>query len=949
MMLKRLAKPLLLFLVAALVLVHFGPVPNVSAQSEPLGASTVRTAFTPDQIWADTNGDPIDAHGAGVMFDDKTQKYYWYGEYHQDAWPAAGVRVYSSADLLNWKDEGMALTMVKSMADFTDDPLISELYAGRTDTYNIWADIRVGRIIERPKVIYNERTQKYVMWAHIDGDKNPENNAQNYGKAQAGYAISDSPTGPFVYQRSYRMDQCPPDQVDYRPGNPGMARDMNLFKDDDGTAYLIYSSEENRTIYISKLLDDYSDVVGWHKDGNVDENGNPVRDAVYKGVYGEDYVRVFPGGVREAPAVFKYNGKYYLLTSGATGWSPNENMFSVAGDIFGPWSPLKNPFVRTSPSDPDPAKAFGSQTTNVIPVDPGRGKFIYMGDNWNGGNFSANGGAKYIWLPIEFGQGTDISIKWYSSWTPDILDHMGGVEAKVELPEVIETGTLLNLPSEIEVTPHGASASITTPVVWTVGGQPLGAGTFALPGVYSLQATLPEFGGKTLQFSLYAVPKNTIYFVNSGGQETSDYRLMTSYLEAALLNKGTPEQAYDPGDPAAWGYLGTASKPAGAESGDIFTTLRYLNGGNVVNSPAGTDLTYKFKVDNGTYTVYTGFNDIWRNSTRKADLYINGEKKTAITFIANRVYGHAADVTDGTIEITVRNTAAQDPLINWIMIVNDSLPEDPLQGLRAHEENAGSASLSWNKTLGAIAYTLYRSTRADGTYEPVYHGKETEFTDSGLNPAANYYYKISHTDLSGESPLSAALPLRQDQTPPGFKLLAGGAELAEGDSFDDYAPLTFEVSDNMSDLISAQITVTGAVYTVDLTQGTSVEIDLAGKVGRHVAEISVADAAGNELKGTFEFHVTTSIASMTKLLERFAPELSRPLVKPLANNLKQARRELDKGRPDKAAKHMRDFLKHLNNPALAREGDEHARAVLNADAEVLIRQWTEEGTPSLDN
>ncbi|GJM69192.1 hypothetical protein HMSSN036_14080 [Paenibacillus macerans] len=119
MMLKRLAKPLLLFLVAALVLVHFGPVPNVSAQSEPLGASTVRTAFTPDQIWADTSGDPIDAHGAGVMFDDKTQKYYWYGEYHQGAWPAAGVRVYSSADLLNWKDEGMALTMVKSMADFT--------------------------------------------------------------------------------------------------------------------------------------------------------------------------------------------------------------------------------------------------------------------------------------------------------------------------------------------------------------------------------------------------------------------------------------------------------------------------------------------------------------------------------------------------------------------------------------------------------------------------------------------------------------------------------------------------------------------------------------------------------------------------------------------------------------------------------------------------------------
>ena len=81
-----------------------------------------------------------------------------------------------------------------------------------------------------------------------------------------------------------------------------------------------------------------------------------------------------------------------------------------------------NPFVRTSPSDPDPGKAFGTQTTSVIPVHPEKGKFIYVGDTWNGRIW--NDAAKYVFLPIEFGIGSDIPIKWYNSWTPDLLNSM---------------------------------------------------------------------------------------------------------------------------------------------------------------------------------------------------------------------------------------------------------------------------------------------------------------------------------------------------------------------------------------------------------------------------------------------------------------------------------------------------------------------------------------------
>lgn len=644
--------------------------------SAPLGVSTVRTSFTPGQLWPDQNGKPIDAHGAGFFYDEKTEKYYWYGEYHTGGWPAVGIRVYASKDLLNWTDEGMALTMLQSMDDFDTNPLIKELYAGREDRVDIWADIRKGRIIERPKVIYNDKTKKYVMWAHMDGDKDPYNDNANYGKAKAGYAISDSPTGPFVYQKSYRMDLAPEGEKDYFPNDRGMARDMTLFKDDDGTGYLIYSSEENLTLYISKLTEDYSDVTGWHKEGRKDDKGNPVRDTTYQAEYGVDYVRVFPGGQREAPAMFKYQGKYYILTSGASGWAPNENKFTVADHIFGPWSAMTNPFVRTLPSDPDPGKAFGTQTTSVIPVDPEKGKFIYVGDTWNGGNF-ANDGAKYVFLPIEFGIGSDIAIKWYNSWTPDLLHSMGKVDIADKLPETVKLGEVPVLPSTVKV--RDGSNLVSTPAVWTINHRAMTKEDFAKPGPLTLQITTPEFNNKTQAVRVYVIPENTLYFVNSGGDETADYKLMSKYMKDTLLHSGIVDQMYAPGEgQSSWGYVSAEALPSGSNGGDIFSTVRYLNGGNVSNSPKGKDLTYSFDVMNGKYDVYAGFNDPWTNTSRRADFLINGTNTGSVTFTPASVRAHKGiEVSNGKLDITVRNTASQDPMISWIMIVKPVEKPDP--------------------------------------------------------------------------------------------------------------------------------------------------------------------------------------------------------------------------------------------------------------------------------
>ena len=242
----------------------------------------------PGAVWNDMDGNPINAHGGGIMYHDGT--YYWYGEYKGDStyrldwvttWEcwraeAGGVSCYSSKDLVNWKFEGRVLTSTP------DDPT---------------SDLHPSQVIERPKVIYNDATKKFVMWIHIE--------SPDYEKAHAGVAVSDSPTGKFTYLGSFKP-------------NGGDSRDQTIFKDDDGRAYHIYSSEWNKTLYIGLLNEEYTQHTGV-------------------------YTRNFENLSREAPAVFKHDGKYYMISSGCTGWNPNIAEFAVSDSMLGEWTIIGNP------------------------------------------------------------------------------------------------------------------------------------------------------------------------------------------------------------------------------------------------------------------------------------------------------------------------------------------------------------------------------------------------------------------------------------------------------------------------------------------------------------------------------------------------------------------------------------------------------------------------------
>ncbi|MBL9208805.1 MAG: family 43 glycosylhydrolase, partial [Opitutaceae bacterium] len=237
---------------------------------------------------------------------------------------------------------------------------------------------------------YNARTRRFVMWFHQD--------SPNYAAARAGVAVSETPTGPFHYLGSFRpnagIHPLNATEAELAPGSGNllvrdlaggqMARDMTLFVDDDSTAYHLYASESNQTLHVSKLSDDYLRPSG-------------------------QYVRIFVGESVEAPAVFKHQGRYYLIGSGCTGWDPNPARAAVADSIFGPWVALENPC-----RGPEAEITFRSQITHVVPVAGRAGQFIALFDRWNKWDLADS---RYVWLPVQFDAEKRPVIAWAERWT----------------------------------------------------------------------------------------------------------------------------------------------------------------------------------------------------------------------------------------------------------------------------------------------------------------------------------------------------------------------------------------------------------------------------------------------------------------------------------------------------------------------------------------------------
>jgi uncharacterized protein YjdB len=209
-----------------------------------------------------------------------------------------------------------------------------------------------------------------------------------------------------------------------------------------------------------------------------------------------------------------------------------------------------------------------------------------------------------------------------------------------------------------------------------------------------------------------------------------------------------------------------------------------------------------------------------------------------------------------------------------------------------------------------------------------------------LTDEGNFHLQFRSSDNAGNTEELKQQPIPIDRTAPLFMLSANGIPLSEGGSFDVNVPLIFQATDALSGVAAARITINGEMNQIDPQASSVIDIDFAGKPGSYTATIYVKDLAGNTFEKTFAFSVTTSIDSIRKLLVRYME--FGDTAGPLYNNLDQAQHHMDKGREDQAAKHLQDFVKHLDNAALGTNVDEREKWILQANADSLIRMWSGE-------
>ena len=344
-------------------------------------------SIKPGKKWLDTKGNRIQAHGGSVIYLDGT--YYWYGENKErttgesDIWHW-GVRCYSSTDLYNWEDRGIIIP-----PEIKDEN----------------SSLHPSSQMDRPHIIFNKETQKYVCWLKIMDDKN---------KTQTETVlVADHILGPYKKVRE-----------GLRP--LGMnAGDFDLAVAEDGKAYYYFERVHSETI-CADLTGDYTDVTGY---------------------YSTHFPRKYPPYVREATAHFMRKGKHYLITSGTTAYLPNPSEVSIADTWHGPYRLLGNPHRNDSTDT-----SFHSQISSVFKVEGKEDLYIAVADRWlpehmnlkydeykkvfekafnpdfkgeinldslpkmkEGQKRENTSIAEYVWLPLQF-DGENVYIDWMDEW-----------------------------------------------------------------------------------------------------------------------------------------------------------------------------------------------------------------------------------------------------------------------------------------------------------------------------------------------------------------------------------------------------------------------------------------------------------------------------------------------------------------------------------------------------
>ncbi|HEY5453297.1 MAG TPA: family 43 glycosylhydrolase [Polyangia bacterium] len=235
---------------------------------------------------------------------------------------------------------------------------------------------------ERPHIIRCPSTGEFVLYAHAASEDYQTDK-------EIVYATSATVNGQYAYKGPLKNAS----------GTIIARSDMSAYADETG-AYVLTESAHVFTLA--------SDCHSW------------VSDKSYSTVNGDS-------GGAESPTVFKAGSTYYWIGSYKTGWRANNNFYSTAPAITGPWTYQGYLAPVTDPADNiSPERTWLSQSTWVQPVAGCNGTvYLYWGDHWDGTESTTAPGrhnylATHVFQPLVF-NGTKISLPTYkATWKIDV-------------------------------------------------------------------------------------------------------------------------------------------------------------------------------------------------------------------------------------------------------------------------------------------------------------------------------------------------------------------------------------------------------------------------------------------------------------------------------------------------------------------------------------------------
>lgn len=248
-----------------------------------------------------------------------------------------GFNVYVSKDLVNWENKGQAYPAPKKG----------------------WNRLHIS---QRPHVVYNEKTKKFVMIMYY---------YIYYPGCLLLVATADNPLGPFVLHGAVETGSV-----------SGHVGDSNIFKDQDGNGYIIYD-DCSFNIRIDRLSGDY---LTSYKDGIIIMERK-----------------------QEAPAMVYYKGKYVVAGSAVQGWGLSPTSIAYADHPLGPYS--KKEIIQTQDS-------WQGQLTDLIYI-PEADYILSVFDQWFYPDKNDIDKSRYVFLPLFIDLKTGkANIDYRKEWNP---------------------------------------------------------------------------------------------------------------------------------------------------------------------------------------------------------------------------------------------------------------------------------------------------------------------------------------------------------------------------------------------------------------------------------------------------------------------------------------------------------------------------------------------------